>query len=76
MKRYVQFLEKQGDDTVEAISSDGVFILDARNTLETQHNDALERMHRLRFVQPYYIGYQIMEGSRFSNSVEISRFIK
>lgn len=68
MKVYVQFLttDLKGRLT-EAIGSDGVYILDGRNKLRTQKNDAMVRMHRLRSVHPEYIGYRIYKGERFAN---------
>ena len=69
MKRYVQFLETKLDGSIdEALGSDGVFILDGRQNLDTQINDAYERLDKLKNVRPYYVGFEIRDGERFSNS--------
>ena len=69
MKAYVQFLSNDTTGKIhEELGSDGVYILDGRNNLETWKCDAIERMHRLRFVKPYLKGYRIYRGSRFDNS--------
>ncbi|MHC4270614.1 MAG: hypothetical protein ACYSTS_19460 [Planctomycetota bacterium] len=72
MRYYVQFLQKNlSNNIAEACGSDGVFILDGRNCLNTMIIDAHERMKKLKKVQPYYIGFRIMKGSRFDNSTMI-----
>lgn len=68
MKRYAQFLEWGKTCNKEALGSDSVFILDARNRIEIQIADAKDRIDKLRNVQPQYIGYRIMEGSRFDEA--------
>lgn len=68
MKAYAQFLTTDlSGKIVEALGSDGVFILDGRNNLETMNNDATERMNKLRKVQPHYIGYRIYRGERIAD---------
>lgn len=59
MKAYVQFMSKGR----ESLGSDGVFILDGRQKLETWKKDARKRKHQLRFVAPYIDGFKIMEGN-------------
>lgn len=73
MKAYVQFYKTKGSwskengfqylpgEHVEACGSDGVFILDGRNSLETQIQDAKDRMFKLRNVQNFS-GFAIMKG--------------
>lgn len=88
MKYYVQFLTlssgvkydngKMVDVDkfpIEAMGSDSVFILDARNNLETMKFDAVKRMEQLKRVQDY-IGFKIMKGDRFTNSKQVYNSIK
>ena len=65
MKYYAEYFGENGEPQC---GSDSVFILDGRNRLETMIDDAHERMHRLRFVKPWYASFRIMQGSRFSDS--------
>lgn len=63
MKAYAQFLERnRAGEVVEALGSDGVFVLDARTKLSTMKIDAMVRMHNLRHVQSGYLGYRIYYG--------------
>lgn len=60
---YVQFLTpntKGESDTL--CGSDGVFILDGRNKMETWIKDAFDRIHSLRFVQKQIVGFKIIKG--------------
>ena len=77
MKVYVQFLTTDtSGDLCESVGSDGVFILDGRNTLETWKADAEERIHRLRFVQTNIVGYRIMKGDRIGDSKMVFEFVQ
>lgn len=68
MKVYAQFLTTDlKGKLIEAIGSSGVYILDGRNNILTQKNDAMVRMHQLRFLHPEYVGYRIYKGERFAN---------
>jgi hypothetical protein len=70
MKYHVQFLEQSIVDNgllVEALGSDGVFILDGRNTLETMKEDAMDRLRALRKVRKF-VGFVIKEGNRFDRA--------
>ena len=73
MKYYTQFLELQDKKLVESIGSDSVFILDGRNNLQTMNIDSMLRMHKLRHVHNYYVGYRIYKGTRFSDNNEIMK---
>ena len=65
---YVQFLTTDTNGKLsEALGSDGVFILDGRNKLKVMEIDAIERLHKLRNVQPHYIGYKIYKGQRIAD---------
>jgi hypothetical protein len=67
MKYFVQFLHIRENELHENLGSDGVFILDGRNNLNTMKCDAQERMFKLRNVSKID-GYRIMEGERFTNA--------
>jgi len=68
MTHYLQFLVVDNNKRLsDLLGSDGVFILDGRNNLNTMKADAQLRMHRLRFVQPHIIGYKIVKGTRFDD---------
>lgn len=56
---YVKFLQENSGVVMEALGTEGVFILDGRNKLSTMIDDAYERMHKLRNVHPNYVGFQI-----------------
>lgn len=76
---YTQFMTRDlTGDVVEALGSDGVFILDGRNRLGTMAADSLERMDKLKAVQPSFVGFRIMTNSNrsFSGGRCIYEFIK
>ena len=75
MKYHVQFLEVHNNKLCEAMGSDGVFILDGRNSLQTMTIDAIYRFHRLNKNIHSYRGWRIKKGSRFSNSVTIKEWV-
>ena len=66
MKYYVQFTHANDARTRmrDAVGSDGVFILDGRNNLETFKVDAQQQMHRLRKVASFD-GYKIIKAESF-----------
>ena len=73
MTHYIQFKDKDlKGNVVDAIGTDGVFILDGRNGLNTMFQDGMKRMLQLRRVHKY-VGFVVMKGSRFDNSKEIMR---
>ena len=78
MKVYAQFLTININGKLsETLGSDGVFILDGRNNINTWKVDAMVRMNQLSNVQPNYIGYRIYKGNRFSdNNTMIYEWIK
>lgn len=72
MKYYAQFLTcNLNNEIVEALGTDGVFVLDGRKSLENMSADAQNQAYFLRSVQKF-VGYQIVRGSRFdfNNPVE------
>lgn len=76
-KYFAQFFDKNLDgELVEAMGSDGVFILDGRNDMRTWEDDASDRIYKLRNVQKYH-GYQIRYGSftQYRNLSAIKRYI-
>lgn len=76
MKVYAQFLTKDlSGYLVEALGSDGVFILDGRNNVDTWKIDAMMRMHKLRNVQPDFIGYRIYKASRLGEGTLVYEWI-
>ena len=71
MKVHVQFLEEKLNGLIDdALGSDGVFILDGRNSLETMKADATDRMNKLNTLHRY-VGFSIRRGPRFDQFKEI-----
>ena len=69
MRTYVQFLDIDlKKKLTEAMGTDGVMIVDGRKHLQHHICDAQIRMHRLRKIHSY-VGYRIMKGERFDNSI-------
>ena len=69
MRYYVQFLQLNTKGIIDtALGSDGVFILDGRNSLSIMVDDAFNRMYKLRLIHPHYIGFRIYKGTRFDDS--------
>ena len=75
MKYFAQFLHVKDNELHENIGSDGVFILDGRNTLDTMKRDAQERLFRLRNVSRID-GYRIMKGERFSDAEQVYEWVR
>lgn len=72
MKYYVQYkMRDLAGKVVDAMGSDGVFILDGRNTIATMIEDAKTRMEKLELVQPYYLGFEINRGDRFEKPITL-----
>ena len=72
---YIKFFDK---DLNECVGSDGVFILDGRNSLDTAINDAYERSDKMKDVQ-HFGGFQIRTGTghnRFSDYRCLTSIIK
>jgi hypothetical protein len=69
MKVYVQFLTKalDGKEIIDLLGSEGVFILDGRNSLATWKADATERAYRMRKVHPTIVGWKIIVNDRFTD---------
>lgn len=88
MKYYTQFQTNSSGQTfkdgkiievakfpIDALGSDGVFILDGRNSLSIMISDSKNRMQKLEKLHNF-IGFKIMKGERFSNSREVYNSIK
>ena len=87
---YVQFLEARDRENpivdgkfigmkeiVEAMGSDGIFILDERNTLHTQECDAHLRMDKMNAgLNKGWIGWCIRKGDRLDTSKPIKLWIR
>jgi hypothetical protein len=75
MNVHAQFLTVNMSGKIwEATGSEGVFILDGRNTYGTQAHDARERMKKLSKAQNF-VGFVIKKGNRFSNAKPTGSFI-
>lgn len=75
MKFHVQFLILNTKGKLdEACGSEGVYILDGRNSLRTMKVDAIMRFHKMNKIHNY-VGWRIKQGSRFDNSVIINQWI-
>jgi len=66
MKCYVQFTHVRNNKVVDNLGSDGVYILDGRNRLNTMKCDAIMQMHKLRKVANID-GYKIIKAERFTD---------
>jgi len=72
MKYYTQFLVHDlAGKVIEAMGSDGVFILDGRCGRDTMIQDSRKQMRKLKKVKPHYIGFALMKGDRFDNSTVV-----
>jgi hypothetical protein len=64
MKIFVQFLTLNTKGEVDdLLGSDGVFILDGRNNLNTWIKDAHNRIKQLKNVQPEIVGFKIIKST-------------
>jgi hypothetical protein len=69
---YTQFLELNENGKLQAaLGSDGVYILDGRNTIETMHKDAMKRFHKMKKFHKNYVGFKIQKSSRLDDDPEI-----
>ncbi len=76
MKYHVQFLNLDLKGEVQdALGSDGVFILDGRNSLSTMEVDANKQFHRMNKHLHTYCGWEIRKGTRFDNAVPVKRWM-
>ena len=77
MKYYIQYYDKKLNGEIdESLGSDGVFILDGRNNLNTMINDGYEQYNRIKKVRPGLSHFKVMKGERFTRSVPITELIK
>jgi len=66
MEYYTQFTSVRENKIVDNMGSDGVFILDGRNNLQTMKCDSMVQAHRLRKVSNID-GYKIIRSRRFTD---------
>ena len=52
---------------IEMCGTDGVFILDGRNNIDTMVFDAEKRMSKMRMIHPDICGYKIIKAQKFSD---------
>lgn len=70
MKYYTQFYTKNHNNKIiECLGSDGVFILDGRNNLNTMVADSIDRINVLKNIMPYIIGFSINKGDFKRSSI-------
>ena len=67
--RYVQYYQKRKGEMIEECGDRGVVILDARNSIRTSMNDAINFNGKGR---PFYAGYKIFQGESFLNARPIT----
>jgi hypothetical protein len=69
MKYYAEFLTTDlKGNTVTALGSEGVHVLDGRLRLESMIEDTKFQMRKFqRTVHPDYCGFQIRKGERFED---------
>jgi hypothetical protein len=70
--RYVQYYWRHGDKMIEECGDRGVVVLDARNSIETSMDDAVNFNGKHR---PFYAGCRIFQGGSFSNARPITELI-
>ncbi len=71
MKYYAQFY-RHSDTTsskTEILGSNGVYILDGRNSLSTMKEDARKRISQIKGVHDDIIAFTINRGERFESSI-------
>jgi hypothetical protein len=82
MKVYVQFyhlstgyegtqFSESNKKPIELCGSDGVFILDGRNSLETMKDDANDRMQKLNKFGEQITGYKIVRANSFLDNGKV-----
>ena len=86
MKVYVQFyhlstgyiegsipprFSDENKKPIELCGSDGVFILDGRNNIETMEEDAQQRMQKLNKFGKQITGYRILRANSFLDNGKV-----
>ena len=56
---------------IEMCGSDGVFVLDGRNNIETMKDDANERVQKLNKFGKQITGYKIVRANSFLDSGKV-----
>lgn len=79
MKFYIQFynngIGSEKGTYQRALGSDGVFILDGRNTKFNMIRDGTRRAYQLRKIKKF-VAFRVMQGDRFDISKAITRYNK
>ena len=76
MKAFVQYYIKIcTGELIEALGTDGVYILDGRNNIDTMRRDAEEYAYTLHNIHKYH-GYMIMRGNDFYSDNAITPMIE
>ena len=76
MKAFIQFYTKNlAGETMEALGTDGVFILDGRNNLDTMIFDGQEQAYSLHRIHKYE-GFKVIRGSSFYSENAMTDMIK
>lgn len=71
MKAHIQFLTTNlNGETVEQLGSDGVYILDGRNKLQTMIQDGYNRAYMLRKIHTFK-GFKVKRVTRFDCAVTV-----
>lgn len=71
MKYYTQFYrpsDTTSNSKTEILGSNGVYILDGRNSLPTMIEDARKRISQIKGVHDDIVAFTINKGERFSES--------
>jgi hypothetical protein len=71
MKRFARFFQVINGKNMELLGSEGVYILDARNSTSTSISDCIERMNKLKNVHGNLSGFIIYRAERFSDTKNI-----
>lgn len=86
MKLYVQFYQnstgyiagsipprfsENNKKPIELCGSDGVFVLDGRNNIETMKDDAQQRMQKLNKFGKQITGYRILRANSFLDNGKV-----
>lgn len=69
---YVQFKRESSDDgnLYDMLGSDGVFILDGRNNLDTMIEDSYKRINQMKNIHPNIAAFEIFKGNRIDDNNE------
>lgn len=72
MMWFVSLLNESGN---EAVGSFGNVVIDGRLSRDNAENEAHRILSRERKVSPWYVGFSLQRGSRWSDCKEVKRFM-